>query len=95
MIVYAVVRKCCLGPNCDYNHGAPRYDPETNSYPDRRLLVIQYATPYLPEAERVARNWAAYEAVVEPVTEGLYAKVRPSSAEWLCQKVARLEVAAR
>jgi hypothetical protein len=94
MNVYAVVRKCCLGPNCDYNHGAPRYDPGTNSYPDRRLLVVQYATPHLAEANRVARNWAAYEAVVEPVTDALYAEVRQDSADWLRKKVAYLEAAA-
>ena len=80
-MAYAVIRKCCLGPNCKYGHGAPIRT--AGGYLDRRVWVVQYATDDIDVAKRTAGNWHAYEARAVEITEPLFDMLQSRSADWL------------
>ena len=84
--MYAVIRKCCLGPNCSYNHGATKY--VRGVHQDPRLSVVQYATTDEAKGRKVTANWDAYDARLVEVTEDLFDMLEPRSAGWLRERIA-------
>ncbi len=77
-----VVRMCCANGNCST---CATFDGHTYGTPVR---VAQYITSNREQADKVAKNWYAYGALVVPATEEEIAKLIPQSQAWAREKVA-------
>lgn len=79
--VYAVVRNCCLGPNCSYGHGV-----------DNQVRVIQWISYSKAKIEEVSKKWKEYRAfVVDLSSPDALNGVTASAIEWLKEKIVRPE----